>query len=419
MKTRLLALGICLALGTIRCGGSSNASADAGSGSGGGGTDGGPGSDGGRTDAGAGTDGGGTDGGPGSDGGSTDAGPGTDGGPVATECDGLSADPNASSIAITPPTEACGFAGTSDSLGNVALSGSSDMTTSNNWTTYDRGGARLGALHAYGPVIPRGSGFFGVDRLTNSTDPPNDYLRLWTFAPDGSGPSQSIGGFLCAATLQRASAGGVLLIDQCGSGLRSGSGVVWYDDAGTKKWSISVGGSPAPSPPSAAAGDAGGNVLITISSDQVSGRTAGDLLGRWIAPDGSLSGDWFVLVAGNSTTPVLQSLIGGGVAVMQDSKWVAVVPPLGAPKPPPDWLVSRPDRDFRFVRGGKAYAFTSRIVLPAAIGGPSVEVVAPSGLSCGTFDTKGTAATVGADGSVIANSDGCTRRVWPGLLGGR
>ena len=72
---------------------------------------------------------------------------------------------------------------------------------------------------------------------------------------------------------------------------------------------------------------------------------------------------------------------------------------------PPDWLVSRPDRDFRVVRGGKAYAFTSRIVPQAASGGPSVEVVAPSGLSCGTFDTKGTATTVGADGSVIANSD--------------
>jgi hypothetical protein len=101
---------------------------------------------------------------------------------------------------------------------------------------------------------------------------------------------------------------------------------------------------------------------------------------------------------------------------MQNGKWVAVVPALGAPSSPPDWLVSRPDHDFRIVRGGKAYAFTSRIVPPAS-GGPAVEVVAPSGLSCGSFDTKGTAATVGADGSVIANSDSCTRRVWPGLLG--
>jgi hypothetical protein len=141
------------------------------------------------------------------------------------------------------------------------------------------------------------------------------------------------------------------------------------------------------------------------------------LLGRWIAPDGSLPGDWFVLVAGNAAPPVLQSLIGGGVAVMQNGKWVAVAPALGAPRSPPDWLASRPDRDFRVVRGGKAVAFTSRLDPPAASGGPSVEVVAPSGLSCGTFDTKGIAATVGADGSVIANTDGCTRRVWPGLLG--
>src|SRR5207237_934818 len=111
--------------------------------------------------------------------------------------------------------------------------------------------------------------------------------------------------------LQRASAGGVLLIGDCGSGLRSASRVVWYDDAGTLKWSTFMGGSP-PTTPSAAAGDAGGNVLITIASDAVSGRAAGDLLGRWIAPDGSLSGDWFVLVAGNTTPPVLQSFIAGG-----------------------------------------------------------------------------------------------------------
>ena len=402
MKLRVFAFGFCLALGTIRCGGSSNGSRSTGPG---------------QVDAG-GNGGGGTDAGPATDGG-TDGGPATDGGTVANECDGLSADPNATSIAIAPPAEACGFAGSSDSSGNVALSGSSDLTTSKNWATYDRGGAHLGTLHAYGPVIPRESGFFGLDRLSNPTDPPNDYLHLWTFVPDGSGPSQNIGGFLCSATLQRTSAGGVLLMGYCGSGLRSASRVVWYDDAGSQKWSTSVGGSPAPTPPSAAAGDDGGNVLITIASDAVAGRPAGDLLGRWIAPDGSLPGDWFVLVAGNAAPPILQSLIGGGVAVMQNGKWVAVVPPLGAPKSPPDWLASRPDHDFRVVRGRKAYAFTSRIVPRGASGGPSVEVVAPSGLSCGTFDTKSTAATVGADGTVIANSDECTRRVWPGLLGAR
>lgn len=287
------------------------------------------------------------------------------------------------------------------------------MSTSKNWAAYDRGGAHLGIVHAYGPVIPRASGFFGVDRLANSAGPPNDDLRLWTFAPDGSGPSQSVGGFLCRATLQRAAAGGVLLIGFCGSGLRSVSRVVWYDDSGTQKWSNSVGGSPAPSAPSAAAGDAGGNVLITIASDEVSGRAKGDLLGRWIAPDGSLSGDWFVLVPGNATPPVLESLIGGGIAVMQSGKWVAVVPGLGAPRPPPDWLASRADHDVRIVRGGKAYAFTSLTDSASA----SVEVVKPSGLSCGAFDAKGTATTVGADGTVIANTDSCTRRVWPGLLG--
>jgi hypothetical protein len=168
----------------------------------------------------------------------------------------------------------------------------------------------------------------------------------------------------------------------------------------------------------AAAGDSGGNVLVTAASDTVQGgSTPGDLVGRWIAPDGSLAGDWFLIVGRNTAPSGVQPMIGGGVAVMQNEKWVAVVPPLGVPTSPPDWLVSRPDRDFRVVRAGKAYASTSRIGPQAPSGGASVEILAPSGISCGTFDTKGTATTVGADGTVIANVDGCTRRVWPGLLG--
>ena len=92
---------------------------------------------------------------------------------------------------------------------------------------------------------------------------------------------------------------------------------------------------------------------------------------------------------------------------------------MGRPQPPPDWLVARPEQELRIVRGRKAYAFTARIPQPHGIpGGPMVEVVTPTGKSCGTFDTKGIAATVGGDGTVIAtSSDGCTRRVWPALLG--
>ena len=43
---------------------------------------------------------------------------------------------------------------------------------------------------------------------------------------------------------------------------------------------------------------------------------------------------------------------------------MAVLPPLGSPQPPPDWLAARSSRDFRIVRGRKAYAFTSRITAP-------------------------------------------------------
>jgi hypothetical protein len=379
MHPRFFALAICLSVGTARCGGSSNGGASTGPGA------------------------------------SADGGSPPDGGVATNECDGLAADPNATFISISPPAESCGLAAISDSSGNVALSGSSDMATSKNWATYDRAGARIGTLHALGPVFARKSGFFGIDYSKNG-NPQADYLDLWTFAPDGSGAYQSVGVFLCRANLQPTSAAGVLVLGNCGAGIRSASRVIWFDDTGAQKWTTFPGAGSS----GAAAGDSAGNVLVTADGDVVQGGPKqGDLVGRWIAADGSLSGDWFVLVSGNTTSTVLQPTIGGGIAVMQNGKWIAVVPSLGAPASPPDWLTSRPDRDFRAIRGGKAYAFTSRIVPPAGSGGASVEVVTPSGKSCGTFDTKGTAATVGADGTVIANADACSRRVWPALLGAR
>ena len=396
MRSHLLAITLsCFAAAAIRCGSSTGS-----------GSTGTPQPDG----------GGGSSGGGGVDGGGGGGG-GTDGG-TANECDGLGPDQSATSILVTPPSESCGVEAMSDSAGNVALGHDAELPNAWKWATYDKNGGRLGSLHSREWVTPRSSGFFAVDFIP-SNDPPNDYVRFFTFAPDGSGSSELLGGFLCRANTHLASAGGAVLISFCGSGLRSSSRVVWYDDAGKANWSTFVDALP----PSNAAGEVGGNVFITAASDSIPGRTAGDLLGRWIGADGKLAGDWFVLVSGNNAAPVLQSLIGGGVAVMQNEKWIAVVPALGRPQAPPDWLTSRAGKDFRIVRGRKAYAFASRIIIApqpqGSNGGPMVEVVAPSGTSCATFDTKGTAATVGGDGSVIANTDSCTRRVWPGLLGAR
>jgi len=77
-------------------------------------------------------------------------------------------------------------------------------------------------------------------------------------------------------------------------------------------------------------------------------------------------------------------------------------------------LTSRPGLDPHIVRGGKAYAFT------ANGGGSEVEVTTPSGMSCGRFSVQGSNVSIEADGTVIGVSDnGCTRSVYPGLLGAR
>lgn len=89
--------------------------------------------------------------------------------------------------------------------------------------------------------------------------------------------------------------------------------------------------------------------------------------------------------------------------------------PDSSPSAAPDWLASRAGLDLHIVRGRKAYAFT------ANGGGPEVEITTPSGMSCGRFSVQGSNVSIGADGTVIAvnGNGGCTRSVYPGLLGAR
>ncbi len=437
MRARVFAAAASLIVGLIavRCGGEGSGGGSTGNladggqdsgyggGGGGGGTDGG-GTDGGGTDGGSAVGGGGdVDAGGGSSGGGgggMDAGSGggsgggggsPDGGTASDDCDGLMPDSVASPMQITTPASACGTSAMSDQAGNVALSSNPFMGMMS-WVTYDARGKTLGSFPAFGGIVARASGFQAVAVWTG-VSAPMDLWHFWTREPDGSAkdPSISVGSDACGTGTYPSSAGGAIVLSICGS--RTGdTRVIRFDDSGKQLYR---GTFVHAYPPSGAAGDPSGNVLVVAKGDAVAGFGSSDLVGRWLAPDGSLVNDWFVITSGGGPQVSLRSLIGGGIAVMQDDQWRAILQPYGTALAPPDWLTSRPGLDLHIVRGRKAYAFT------ANGGGPDVEVTTPAGKSCGRFSVQGSNVSIGADGTVIAptGSDLCTRSVYPGLLGAR
>jgi hypothetical protein len=423
MRARVFAAAASLIVGLIavRCGGggagggSTGNQADGGQdsgyggGGGGGGTDGGgPVGGGGDSDAGG---GGGSGGGGSADAGAGGGGGSPDGGTAPGECDGLMPDAVPAPMQITSPAFACGTSGMADQSGNIALS-STPFRGMLSWATYDAHGKLLGGFRSWSGAVARSSGFQVVE-VWQGAGAPMDMWHFWTRGPDGSAErlSTSVGNDACGTGTFPSSAGGAIVLSICGS--RTGlTRVIRFDDSGKQLYSSQP---LAAYPSSMAAGDASGNVLVVAMGDAVAGFASSDLVGHWLAPDGSLVNDWFVITSGGGRQVSLRPLIGGGIAVMQDDQWRAILQPFGGAQAPPDWLTSRPGLDLHIVRGRKAYAFT------ANGGGPDVEVTTPAGKSCGRFSVQGSNVSIGADGTVIAptGSDLCTRSVYSGLLGAR
>jgi hypothetical protein len=402
-----------LALLTVRCGSSPAGTgavappADAGGGSS---PDAGPTADGGGSPIDAGGAPGADGGGDIDAGGDVDAGgaPGADGGggTAASECDGLMPGPGAKFIWITPPSSACGTAATSDYAGNIAL-GARGPGPDTTWATYDPQGNQLGSFGSLGRVIPRDSGFQHVGFGDTGLDVPG--WKVWARAPDGTqSSSYPVGSDVCGASIYPAATGGSIVVSICGS-VRGTTGVFRFDDAGTRLYRQNVDAYPFVGP---AEGDANGAILLVARGDSVAGFQSTEMLGRWLNPDGTFMTDWMVLTNDDNSPMWLRALIGGGIAVRQSEQWRMLVPTGRGPDQPPEWLASRAGTDLQVVRGNKGYAFTTT-------SGEQVEVVTPSGKSCGKFQAGGSHVQIGGDGTVIALSGTCKRTVWPRLLGVR
>ena len=421
--------------GTATDGGSGTGGMDGGTGSDGGSGTGG--ADGGTTaDGGTGTDGGtmidggtATDGGTGA--GGTDGGTSTDGGTAANECDGLlPAAPGApvsyavvaapsfeSSYCIAADTDGLGFAALR--TGNSGEIHVSDLTFVDLRTNTKSGSTRTGSSDFVG----QGSGFIEWGFIGAG-----QFFDLAKLEDDGTASSRGSGG---------TTGGGVAANDPLG-GLVSyrvtsaGPVLEAWDANASLRWTRQ----PNSTGTAAVVGvDRVGNILaLTFGAADGSGT---QLLGQWFSHDG-VPGP--VFSAGSTTgwphdgAGKLFERVGSGLflsvsrgasgGVPGEAIWLAeFLPGENGALPPPAWLQARPGTTLHMVHGGQGYGMLP-IPGAAAACAQSIEVLAPSGASCGraTFEiAPGACQTnpigIGYDGTVLQQLPASMERCADGTTG--
>jgi hypothetical protein len=203
-----------------------------------------------------------------------------------------------------------------------------------------------------------------------------------------------------------------------------------YDASGARRWRVELAHDAV-----ALGVDRAGNALVLSNP--------GSLHAQWVDHAGNVGPEFDLGVAMASGTAFeLYPRIGSGLFVLASTfdghtAWAYQLDSLApAATPAPDWLRSRPDTRMHMAHGGTAYA-----MLPVPAQGDCtqhVEVLAPSGKSCGSAEFRldaGSCRTnfidVGYDGTVVQqlplNTPGnscppgqlcrsCAWRWWPGFF---
>jgi hypothetical protein len=224
----------------------------------------------------------------------------------------------------------------------------------------------------------------------------------------------------------------------------AGGRLTAYDARATVRWSqtLSHEGSLA-----ALGVDRQGNTLLLYS--EASGFGEGTLAGVWVDSSGHVGRPFLALtgVVGRVSQYhfTLAPQLGSGLFLRVRNfgtyppgpgQWVRAFPANArVSEPAPDWLARRPDTRLHIVREGRAYALLPAVAEDSPDCSQSIEVLAPSGTSCGSVRFQaGTAAcatrgiSVGYDGTVVQQlpyalehcDEGehcsCTWRWWPAFL---
>jgi hypothetical protein len=434
-------------------GGGGGGGQDAGSGGGGGGGGGGAqdagpvgGGGGGDQDAGSGGDGGG--GGGDQDGGSSGGGGSQDGGTQANDCDGLlRGDPGTGTQFVWQnrdlnASSGGGFCdvGQTDGTGHLALRWQHsyqptetayafvDPATNTQAGSYDRG-VRLS-------LIPQASGFMGTNCFGAECD--NNYVVV---DPIGNELFSSPVDSVYARVQANDPTGGIIrghFVGRPAEGSNATFLIDAIDASGSVRWSRPLGRQLKASFNSILGVDRKGNVLVLWIGDGQSDSWAGE----WFDHAGN-PGPVFEAPPSRSvnTFDALYERVGDGLFlsafVSGNRVWLGQFDPLAtAMTPPPAWLAARPGTTLHMVHGGAGYAMLPPERQQSATCDQQIEVVSPSGQSCGTatFSSGGNACTtgrigVGYDGTVVQQGPPehescrandhictCTYRYWPGFF---
>lgn len=349
-------------------------------------------------DAGTGTGGVGTDGGTGIGGGSADAGASDAGTTASDDCDGLRPpfDPGSASgshfipVHTSSGNDGCA-AGVSSGTGTLAL-----VMISDHFGTLDfvsTSGTLLATTTSYPSSMAGGERGFIADQRLSETE----FLQAWS---DSGAMLARTPGQIQAGNAADDPLGGVVA-------LTSSSQITSYAPSLAVRWSVTR-----PSDyPVAMAVDRAGATLFLFDGTAYFG--ANTVAGIWIDPAGA-AGNIFEMLGPQSDLAfrlpfALTQRTASGLFLSRSGQWVAQIDSLATvSSAAPEWLQARPSSRLHMVHGGKGYA-----VLP--VGGldvqdcaQTVEVVSPSGLSCGTTTFRAAAGacrtgpiSVGYDGSVM------------------
>jgi hypothetical protein len=306
-----------------------------------------------------------------------------------------------------------------------------DPATNTQAGSYDRGTVLL--------LVGQASGFMGTNCLGAECD--NNYVVL-----------DPIGNELYASPFDRKSGrsqandptGGMVRASFPASSdfLQSANPVLdAIDAAGKIRWTRTL-----PDPlrvgvdePGLIGVDRKGDVLAIWPSDARYGK--GTFAGQWFDHDGNPGPVFQVMLPAGTSPNALFERVGDGLflaggAAGQPS-WLGQFDARAtALTPPPGWLAARPGKTLHMVHGGAGYAVLPQDAQQSANCEQQVEVISPSGQSCGTATfsfgggscTTGTIA-VGYDGTVVQQGPReretcsaadhvctCTYRYWPGFF---
>jgi len=289
---------------------------------------------------------------------------------------------------------------------------------------------RFGDIYIF-DLLEQANGFV-VARYNNFTPSREDPASVFTVSPTGvKGPPQFIGTQFITAAVNPV--GGAVTAEILSS---AGSDVVSWDEAGNRRWTVHT---------TMEVGSVGvDRIGATLVINDSSNRRA-----FWIDPSGVARAEF---VFGSEATQLVPRVGDGFFVYDHVPALVTPVLPAGEmgtalaqidsyateTKAPPAWLAARPHKGLHMVHGGEGYAFIDPAgdVAPC---GQQIEVLAPSGKSCGTasFSIADGACrtgglTVGYDGTVIQqlpaamervtetapgfSEHACTWRYWPGFF---